>query len=123
MRASVSKTAIASLAALTLAFGVLSPVTSASAMGGGTWHRGGSVHGGSHGGGWHGGGRGGGPGWGVGLGLGALAAGAAIASAPYYNGYGPGYYSYAPGYYTNGPTYYGPYGSGCAPGQSMYNGC
>jgi hypothetical protein len=117
MRASVSKTAIASLAALTLATGVLS---SASAAGNGTWRHGSGVHGG-----WHGGGRGG-PGWGVGLGVGALAAGAAIASAPYY-GYGPGYYSYDPGYYTYGPTYYGngsgSYGNGCTPGQSMYSGC
>jgi hypothetical protein len=120
MRVPFSKAAIASLAA-TLAFGVLSPITSASALGGGAWHRGSSVHSGWRSGGWHGGGRGGGPGWGVGLG--ALAAGAAIASAPYYGGYGPGYYSYAPGYYTNGPNYYGSYGSGCTNGQSMYNGC
>ena len=110
----------ASLTAIGVMFGAFSPASAA----GGTWHRSG----------WHGG-----AGWGVGVG--ALAAGAVIASSPYYYGYGPGYYSYGPayygygpGYYSYGPAYYayrpgyygygsGGTGTGCTPGASMFYGC
>jgi hypothetical protein len=55
-------------------------------------------HGSGH---WHGGGRWAGPAVGLGI-LGGALAGAAIASSPYYYGYGYPYYSY--------PPYYGYYG-------------
>lgn len=79
--------------------------------GSGSWHgNGGSWNGGGHGGGgnwsgggWHGGGsgwRGGhGGGWGVGpaigLGVGLGLLGGALATAPYYSGYGYGYAPYS----------------------------
>jgi hypothetical protein len=125
MRAS-SMTSFAFAAGLSSLAAMLGALTPASAAAG-TWHRGG----------WHGGGAG----WGVGVGVGALAAGAAIASSPYYYGYGPSYYGYGPAYYPYGPGYYsyGPAyyaygpgyyahpssgaGAGCTRGASMYYGC
>jgi hypothetical protein len=133
MRNSISKTIVAGLAALTMSAAVISPTSPASAQQwhGGGWH-GGGWHGGGWGGGWHGGGWR--PGWGGGGWHGAwnggrswhpgywnggrwyggwwgpavvagLAAGA-IATYPYWGGYG-----YDNGCWAYRPTYdaYGQY--------------
>jgi hypothetical protein len=125
MITSLKRTAVVSLAVLTLSAGALATPSFAAGPwhgggggwhgGGGGWHGGGGWRGGGH---WHGGG-----GWGgVGLGLAAGALAGAALAAPYYYDGDPGYpgypgygygYGYAPGYYNNG----------CYPGQSMYNGC
>jgi hypothetical protein len=131
MMTRISKTIVAGLASLAMAAAVVLPTSPASAggwrMGGGGWH-GGGWGGGWHGGGWHGGWGGwhGGwagrgvwhPGywrggywyngwWGPAIAAGVLT-GAAIASAPYWGGYG---YGYGGGCWQFRPTYdaYGNY--------------
>jgi uncharacterized membrane protein len=101
MMSRISKTIVAGASALAMAAAVVLPTTPASAAGWGGWH-GGGFHGGW--GGWHGGGwagrgvwhggywRGGywnNGWWGPAIAAGVLT-GAAIASAPYWNGYGYG---------------------------------
>ena len=98
----VSKTIVAGISALAMAAAVVLPATPAAAQWRGGWH-GGGWHGGW--GGWHGGGWGGrgvwhggywrgghwyGGWWGPAVAAGVLA-GAAIATAPYWGGYGYGY--------------------------------
>ena len=100
MRALLYKSTAIALTALFLGFGVAAATsTPVAAAGPGFYHRG--YWGGGH---WHGGW------WGPGIGLGilGLAAGAAIASQPYY---GPSPY-YGPGY--------GPGPDGCMAYQPVY---
>ncbi len=87
MRNTISKAAIAGLAALSLTASVFATVEPAAAE---NWHRGwhgGGWHGGWHGGGWHG------RGWAGPAIVGGLAAGALLAAPYAYNyGYGYGYH-------------------------------
>ncbi len=117
MRNSVSKTIIAGVAALAMSAGVVSSTAPAAAGewhgGGGGWHGGGWHGGGWHGGGWHAGGWHGGRTWHNGYWNGghwyggwwgpAVAAGlaaGAIATYPYWGGYGynNGCWAYRPIY-------------------------
>src|SRR5271166_4488769 len=106
MRNMISKAIVAGVAALSLAASLVATAEPASAQvrhGGGAWHGGGWHGGGWHGGGWHGGGYGRGVwhngywrggnwynGWWGPAVVAGLAAGA-IATYPYYGGYGYGY--------------------------------
>jgi hypothetical protein len=98
MRASLTKAASVSLAALALGLGTVAATTPASAA---MWRGGGGFHGGWHGGGWRGGWAGGGWrggwGWGGALAAGAIA-GAALAAPYYYGGYYGSCVTYQPMY-------------------------
>ena len=107
MRNTLSKSAIAALAALSLTASAFAVTVEPASAVGPAFHGGGRMGGGWHrGGGWHGGGRGGwhGGGWAVPAVVGGLAAGALLA-APYAYGYGYNGYGYG----------------GCAAYQPMYD--
>lgn len=110
MRNTISKAAIAGLAALSLTASLFATEPAAAQR----WHGGGW-----HGGGWRGGGHGRwhGGGWGPAV-VGGLAAGALLA-APYAYGYGYGPYGY--GGCTSYAPVYDAYGNYI--GQQLVNGC
>ena len=101
MRNTISKPAIAALAALSLTASAIAVTVEPASAAGPAFHGGGRMGGGWHGGGgwrggggWHGGGwRGGGGGWAGPAIVGGLAAGALLA-APYAYGYGYNGYGY-----------------------------